>query len=534
MKTDVLVIGAGPVGLACALDLAWRGIDCVLIDRGDGQVRLSKMGLVSVRSMEFCRRWGIADRVRACGFPEDYPLNQVFCTSLAGHHVGTIAYPGMRDEPVPPESPERRQRCPQLWFDPLLLEAVRGHDRHVTLRRGCELETIAQDADSIRACVRDLATGDEHEIEAAYAIGCDGAGSLVRQASGIDFEGEVLSYSTGIYFRSPGLVHRHDKGPAERYQFIGPEGTWGHLTVVDGDAYWRLTITGSRERVEADDFDARAVLQRALGDAAIPFEIDAVMPWRRSRLVASRFRSGRIFIAGDAAHVTAPNGGYGMNTGLADAVDLGWKLDAVLAGWGGPDLLDSYDIERRPVAWRAVDAAAVNFGRVSARRETADVLDDGPAGERCRQALGAALGNDTRSLWETLGMSLGYRYEGSPLIVPDGSPATADDPIRYEPTARPGHRAPHAWVAPGQSTIDAYGRGFVLLRLGDAAPAVDAVAQAARRRGMPLVITTHADPALRALHGADLVLVRPDGHVAWRGDQVPADALALVDRVRGG
>ncbi len=539
IQTAVLIVGAGPVGLACAIDLAQRGIDCVLIERSDGVVRLSKMGVVSVRSMEFCRRWGIADRVRACGFPDDWPLNQVFCTSLAGHRLATIEYPSMRDEPIPPESPERRQRCPQLWFDPLLARVVREHADHATVRYQCELEGIEQDDDRVRARARDLVTGEALEIEARYAIGCDGAGSRVRRALGIAFEGDVLSYSTGIYFRSPGLVHRHPMGPAERYMMIGPEGTWGNLTVVDGDGYWRLTVTGPRDRVEADDFDAEAWLRRCLGDDSIPFEIDAVMPWRRSRLVAARFRQGRVFIAGDAAHITAPNGGYGMNTGLADAVDLGWKLAAVLEGWGGEGLLASYEAERQPVAWRAVNAAAANFGHVTPRLDFSRVLDEDAGGDACRATLGAAYDRDTRALWETLGIALGYRYDASPIVVPDGSHAPADDPIRYRPSARPGHRAPHAWLGGGRSTLDLYGRGFVLLSLGSRASArvesagVLGLQAAARERGVPLSVCPLVDPALEALHEAPLVLVRPDGHVAWRGKALDDQAPMLIDRVRG-
>jgi 2-polyprenyl-6-methoxyphenol hydroxylase-like FAD-dependent oxidoreductase len=533
IETTVLIIGGGPVGLSCAMDLAQRGIDCLLVERGDGVVRLSKMGLVSVRTMEFCRRWGIADRVRDCGFPPDYPINQVFCTSLGGHLIHRIPYPSMRDEPIPPQSPEKRQRCPQLWFDPLLARAVREQDRHATLRYECELERLDQDDDGVTGTARDLRSGSPIRIRAKYAIACDGAGSGTRRMLGIDFEGEVLSYSTGVYFRSPGLIQRHRMGAAERYMLIGPEGTWGNLTVVDGDAYWRLTITGPRDRVEASDFDAEAWLRRCLGDDSIEFEIDAVMPWRRARLVASRFQSGRIFLAGDAAHVTAPNGGFGMNTGIADAIDLGWKIEATLAGWGGPGLLAHYGTERRPAAQRAVDAAATNFARFAPALDYTNVLDDGPAGQSRRQLLGMAFDETTRIEWETLGVVLGYRYDQSPLVVPDGSPAPVDDPINYVQTSRAGHRAPHAWLSPGRSTLDLFGRGFVLMRLGAGAPDPAPIEAAAARCGMPLAVHTSTDPQVMAAYERALVLVRPDGHTAWRGDALPADAGALIDTVRG-
>ncbi len=533
LESTILIVGGGPVGLSCAMDLAQRGIDCILVERTDGVVRLSKMGLVSVRTMEFCRRWGIADRVRACGFPPDYPINQVFCTSLGGHLIKMLPYPSMRNEPIPPESPERRQRCPQLWFDPLLAKAVREHEPRVTLRYECELEGLKEDAQGVSAIARDLRDGHPIEIRARYAIACDGAGSGIRRAMDIKFQGEVLSYSTGIYFRSPGLVARHKMGPAERYMLIGPEGTWGNLTVVDGDAYWRLTVTGARDRVEADDFDAHAAMRRCLGDDSIPYEIDAVTPWRRSRLVAAQFQSQRIFLAGDAAHVTAPNGGYGMNTGIADAIDLGWKIAATEQGWGGPGLLAHYGTERQPVAWRAVNAAAHNFSNFAPALDYTDVLDEGPAGVARRAALGEEFDRNTRGEWETLGVVLGYRYDESPLVVRDGTPTSPDDPIRYLPTARPGHRAPHAWLAPGRSTLDLFGEGFALLRFGADAPDAEPLLAAARQCGMPLAVHGIEDPAIARLYERRLVLVRPDGHVAWRADALPVEPQRIIDTVRG-
>ena len=249
--------------------------------------------------------------------------------------------------------------------------------------------------------------------------------------------------------------------------------------------------------------------------------------------MASGFRSGRILLAGDAAHITAPNGGYGMNTGMADAVDVSWKLAALINGWGGPELPASYDTERRPVAWRAVNAAAVNFSALTPSLDFSGVTAAGAAGESHRRELGEAFDHSTRAVWETLGIALGYRYAASPLIVPDGSAPVEDDPIRYIPSARPGHRAPHAWIDAGCSTLDLFGRDFVLLRLGHDAPDPSPLVQAAARREVPLTLHTLPQQDIAALYERSLVLVRPDGHVAWRGDQLPDDPVALIDRVRG-
>jgi 2-polyprenyl-6-methoxyphenol hydroxylase-like FAD-dependent oxidoreductase len=455
----------------------------------------------------------------------------VFCTSLAGPTLAVRKYPSMRDEPLPPTSPETRQRCPQLWFDPILATAVR--DTHV-VRSLYETELLSyrQDAKRIVAELKDLRTGERITAIARYLIACDGAGSGVRKAAGIEMLGDaVLSYSSGIYLTSPGFLGRHDKGPAERYLFVGPEGVWGNLTVIDGDRYWRLTVIGSQTKAEGADFDAAAWVRRCFGRDDIPFQIDSVLPWRRGRLVAGRYSQEHVFLAGDAAHVMSPTGAFGMNTGIGDAADLGWKLEGALRGWAGEGLLDSYDAERRPVGWRNVNAAADNFARLMSGLDYSGVMDEAPRGDAARREIGRQLDEATRPEWEVLGVNLGYRYEGSPVCIPDGTPPTPDEPTEYIPTSRPGHRAPHAWLADGRSTLDLFGRGFVLLRFGNADPAP--LVDAARRRDVPLTTTHIHDPAIAALYERAYVLVRPDGHVAWRGNELPRTPLAILDRVRG-
>lgn len=537
IETPVLISGAGPVGMALALDLAWRGIACMLVERTDGAIRHSKIGLVSMRTMEILRRLGIAERVRRCGFPEDLPLNQVFCTSLAGHALSTIEFPSLREEGRRAVElglgPEKKQRCPQLWLNPILARAL-GEHSGVDLRYGSELESFEQDGERVSSGIRDLQSGEVRRVSAQYLVACEGAGSGIRESLGIRLEGDAaLSYSTAVYLRSPGLPRQHRQGPAERYLFIGPEGNWGHLTVVDGAAYWRLTIVGSKTRTEAADFDAAGHVRRALGSDDIAFEIDSVMPWRRSRLVADRYASGRVFLAGDAAHVMAPNGGYGMNTGIADIADLAWKLEASLRGWAGPGLLASYEAERRPIGQRNADSAAANFEIKKAPIDCSGILDASAHGATRRREIGERLKASIRRHYETVGADLGYRYEHSPICVPDGSPAPADDQSVYLPSARPGHRAPHAWLPDGRSTLDLFGRGFVLLRLGGKAPPADALATAARLRGVPFAACGIADPDTVRLYRNKLVLVRPDGHVAWRGNELPANAAGLIDTVRG-
>jgi 2-polyprenyl-6-methoxyphenol hydroxylase-like FAD-dependent oxidoreductase len=531
-ETPVLIVGAGPIGLSLAMELGWRGVACTVIDEGNGSVELSRGGMVSIRTMEYWRRWGIADRVAGAGFPQDYALNMVYCTSLAGHLLERDDFPCQRDVKAPPASPERRTWCPQLLFDPLLAHAV-AERPGVTMRYGCRLENFVERVDRVVADAVDIRTGEHVEIRARYLVGCDGAASAVRALAEIPLDGKVLGYSINIYFRALGLLAAHDKGQAERYLFVGPKGTWANMTVVDGRENWRITVIGTGDKMALDGFDARGQVRRAIGGDAVDFEVTAVRPWRRSEMTARQYRRGRILLAGDAAHTMSPTGGFGMNTGIIDTVNLGWKLEAVLEGWGGAALLDSYDAEQRQVARRNALASTQNYKMWTGLSDLCErILDDSVAGERARRTVGATLKEGLRTEWECLGVMLGHRSEESPICVPDGTAPPPDPVSEYVPTARPGSRAPHAWLGPGHSTLDLFGRGFTLLRFGAAENATHLTA-AAQAQGLPLRAIDIAQPEIAALYERGLVLVRPDGHVAWRGDAVPSDPAGLIRTVRG-
>ncbi len=506
----------------------------MFLEQTDGAIRHPKTGHIAIRTMEYCRRWGLADEVRASGFPEDYKLNVVFCTSLAGHLLSLREYPSTAEEALPPQSPEKRQRAPQLYFDPILARAVAARPEAIA-RYHCELLSFGDQGDHVTARARDLLTGKDLDIEADWMVGCDGASSMVRQSLGIDMEGDgALSHSVGIYFRSPGLVQRHSMGEAVRYVFVGEQGVWGNLTVVDGDAFWRLTVLGSKEKLDPAHFDADQWVRNCMGSDAIPYTIESVLPWRRSRLVASRYGAGRVLLAGDAAHTMSPTGGFGFNTGICDALNLSWKLEAMLAGWGGPGLIDSYAAERRPVGWRNTNAAADNFAKLRAvgGAGLAAIDDETADGAAVRRELGATITESTRKESESVGIILGYRYR-SAIIVADDTPEPFDDPQGYVQTAHPGHRAPHAWLTDGRSTLDLFGKRFVLLRLGADAPQGASFVAAAQARGVPLEVVDLPDPDIARLYERKLVLVRPDGMVAWRSDAAPPDPLGVIDIVRG-
>ncbi len=296
-----------------------------------------------------------------------------------------------------------------------------------------------------------------------------------------------------------------------------------------------MSIVGSADKVSHTEADIHSLLTRAMGKD-FDYEILSVMRWVRRELVADSYGRGRIYLAGDSVHLTSPTGAMGMNTGMQDAVDLGWKLDAVLKGWAGPGLLSTYEYERKPVAVRNIKASTDNLERMLAPRTTnkppPEVFQPGPKGDAARKAYGDWYTELMSHEWFMNGYHLGYRYDESPIVVPDGTPAPPLEGRTYTQTARPGARAPHAWLADGLSTLDFYGRGFVLLRLGDA-PAGDGLQRAARERRVPLEVVAIEPPDVLKVYERRLVLVRPDGHVAWRADAEPADANAIIDRVRG-
>lgn len=535
-NTPVLIVGAGPVGLALALDLARRGIASTVIEKTDGSVNTPKLGLISIRTMEYCRRWGIADAVRSTPFNPNYGLSMVYCTTIAGHFLARLPYPSLADDPPVKESPERKWRCPQLWFNPLLERCVRACPE-VHLIHRTQLDRFEVSNNHVVAHLVDLVTNEKRTINASYMVGCDGAGSDVRRQLGIRMEGKrTLDYSVAIFLRSKALATDHELGDAERFFFLDAGGWWGNISAMDGRELWRLTVPSTEKGVADVVRDAAKWVRRALGTDRIPFEILSALAWRRSELSATHFQDGRVLIAGDACHTMSPTGGFGMNTGMGDVDNLGWKLAADLQGWGGRNLIKSYSIERQPIGVRNAVASSHNYFALKSVSDCSLIDDETPRGEAMRAEVGRAIASATQTEWETLGVHLGFRYEGSPIIVPDGSSAPEDHPRYYTPTARPGHRAPHAWIDDGskrKSMLDYYGEGFVLLRLGSDPPDVATWVASANDVGMPLRIVDVADPAIAELYACRLALVRPDGHSAWRGDSSPADVRSIIDTVRG-
>ncbi len=539
VDTDVLIVGAGPVGLALGGDLGWRGKRCIVVERGDGSIYQPKMDMVGIRTMEFCRRWGIVGQVEASPYDRDYPQDNVYLTALNGYELGRQPMPSMRDEPTPPESPQHRERCPQNMFDPILRRFAASQTTCALLYRH-ELLAFEQDDRGVTARIRMLESGDQLTIRAKYLVGCDGGKSRVREQLRIPMHGRgVLTYTTNVIFRCAGFNALHDKRPGYRYLLVGAAGIWGTVVAINGKDQWRMSIIGSADDQRAyAESELKGFAYRMLGR---PFDMDilSILPWVRTELVAERYGDRRVFICGDACHLTSPTGGLGMNTGIADSIDLAWKLAAMLDGWGGAALLDSYGIERKPIAERITRFSTGNLMTMKSARSSDALFEESEAGRAVRSQVGNALMEGMKREWFCLNMHLGYRYLDSPICA-YGEPeyrmramAELDEPIIYRPTSRPGCRAPHAWLRDGRSILDLFGRGFVLLtfdaRESETTPFIDG----ARQAKVPMHVAAIDDPAVRTLYDKRFVLVRPDGHVAWRGDAPPADTPRLIDTITG-
>ncbi len=529
--TAVLIVGGGPVGLSLAIELARHGVSATLVEARDGTIDAAKMNFVNVRSMEFCRRWGITGEVRAAGHARDFHPNVRWATAVTGFEIAGLGLAPFHEQKTALLSPEYDCLVSQYWFDPILLAHARAQ-ASITLRHRTRLETFREVGDGIVARLTDADSGREETLTAAYIVGCDGANSTVRDILGIGLDGlPAMQHNFHVFFESKQLIEIYQRtlGQTRFLSLVGPGRVWGVLTSIDWRGLWRFAM----HPPPGDRSEVPALLRKAVG-VDFDFELLNEARWDSPKLVAEAFAKGRAFIAGDAAHQLNPSGGFGMNTGLGDAVDLAWKLAAVIAGWGGAGLLASYEIERRPISARNVAEATRNLRREQGYAPGEAIAEVTAEGARQREAFRQSLFDaDVIRHHDTDGIALGYRYDLSPVIVPDDTAPPADQVRDYIPTARPGHRAPHAWIGEGSSTLDLFGDGFTLLAFDAPGAATDAFARAAESRGVKLTVAAVSDPEIAGLYERRLVLVRPDGHVAWRGDDAPDDAGAVIDVVRG-
>jgi 2-polyprenyl-6-methoxyphenol hydroxylase-like FAD-dependent oxidoreductase len=528
LQTAVVIVGGGPVGLALANELGWRGVDCIVVERATAPPDFPTCESVNARTLEHFRRWGIANAVRNAGFPPDIPRSVRFMTRILGHELLCFERPSNRDfqKQLGDLTPEAGIWCPRMLFEPVMRNRLEQYPQ-VRQLNGWEVTGFDQSDSRVIVQVRELATGTCLQIDALYLAACDGAASETRKRLGIGMEGAFAEgHNVTVYFESAALRDALVDKPGVMMDIANVDGR-ANLSAVDGDSRWRLI-----QHVQPDEaLDPERRVRTALG-RDLEFKVIGARAWAGHRVVAERMRVDRAFLVGDSAHLLWPRGGFGMNTGIGDAVDLGWKLQAVLGGWGGAALLDTYEQERRPVATRNVNEAASNREADAAVPVSALLEADSPEGAAERAAVAAVIRAKRAKEWNSLGIQLGYRYDPSAICIPDGVTPPPESPTDYVPGTWPGSRAPHAWLREGVSTLDLYGRGFVLLSFGDA-DAARSLVDAADLRGVPLQVVPVDDASVFRLYQQRYVLVRPDGHVAWRGAKVPEDPLTLVDRVRG-
>ena len=531
-QTHVLISGAGPTGLALAIELGSRGVACTVVERNDRVGYAPRAKTTHTRTREHMRRWGIAGDLAAMApFGVEYPSNVFFVTRLSGYRLAMI-------ENAFNCAPERNELYSEhaQWVPQYRVEEVlRKHAMALATVRvlfNHEFVSATQTESAVRCKVRDLASGSEIEFECRYLVGADGSRSAIRDIIGAKMEGTYgLAHAYNIVFRAPGLAAAHKHGPGIMYWQINAE-VPGLIGPMDKDDLWYFMPAKVPDISRLDKAAAADLIRRATG-IDLPYDVLSADEWAASQFIADKYRDRRIFLIGDACHLHPPVGGYGMNMGISDSVDLGWKLAGVLEGWGGKLLLESYEQERRAVHRRVIDEALANQATLALHLVRPELEADTHEGASLRRQLGEALAANREREFRSLGVVLGYRYEDSPITAHEPGPPPNPPTGVYEPSARPGSVAPHAWLSDGRSLYDTFGAGFTLLGFGEASAAAFEEAMVdARALGIPLSTVRVDELRIAALYERDLALIRPDQHVAWRGDLWPGRAILEVSSGR--
>jgi 2-polyprenyl-6-methoxyphenol hydroxylase-like FAD-dependent oxidoreductase len=534
-NTEVLIVGGGPTGLTLAIDLGRRGVRCTLIDKREAPAFLPKMERINARSMEIFRRMGLSEKIRKAGLRSDVPMDVYIIESMTRPPLLRLPYPSVdqalaenratNDGSAPIEA---YQLISQYTVEPLLKEVAEGLPT-VDVRFGCEFVSSQQDNGGVTAQIKPSGKAEE-TIRALYMVGCDGGASSVRRELdiGLRGEGNILQLRQALY-RCDELFDRlpigNGPGRGRHYHVADEKATF--LIMQDSTRHWTIHATAD------SDEEMKLRFEETVG-VPVKYEMIWCGPWRQNLLLADRYRSGRVFIAGDAAHLVIPTGGLGMNSGVGDAIDLSWKLAATIQGWGGADLLASYGVERRQIGDRNVGASRyASLGRRKWRSLWRPNLhEDTPPGRQARDVLVRTADVEQRKSNEMIGAELGYRYVDSPVIcnIPGGPEHLFRE---YHPTTWPGARLPNVWLEDGRPVQDLVGDGYTILQLGSADNDVTPLERALRARGAPVAILNIPDRVARDVYEYSVLLLRPDLHIVWRGHKLGDDIEEIADVATG-